>query len=98
MPLQPPISVTGYTDMFHLSAREALSLFGDMQKVLTAISSSSQYAYQIRRNAEHSNTKEVTRLIRQSGLSSAFEVTYTPDGINLSLIKPHGHLTAHLRW
>lgn len=93
----PPFS-SSYIEIFRLSAREAASLFGDMQKVLITISSSPQYAYRIRRSAESSNKKEVMRLIRQSGLVSPFDVTYTPDGINILLLKTHGHLVASLRW
>lgn len=93
----PPLS-SGYIEMFRLSAREAASLFTDMQKVLITIASSPQYADRIRKNAEISNKKEVRRLILQSGLVSPFEVTYTPDGINIILLKTHGHLIASLRW
>ncbi|MGD6817366.1 hypothetical protein ACQCVE_09910 [Metabacillus sp. 113a] len=92
-PLRSP-----YTDVFGLSARECHSLYADLQKVLAAISSSPRYAFQIRKNAELSNTKEVRRLIRQSGLVSPFDVAYTPDGINITILKDHGHLTASLRW
>ncbi|MTH55509.1 hypothetical protein GKZ89_19125 [Bacillus mangrovi] len=93
-----PLNVQIYTSGVRASSYEVQSLFGEMQKMLAAISASPPYAFQIRKHAELSNMKEVRRLIRQSGLASPFEVSYTPDGITILILRPRGSLSVFLKW
>lgn len=89
--------------LFHQSAIAMKALLKDASLLLTKLAESKDFGSKIMAAAQQSNTKEVEKLIKSTGIKSKVATSFTPDGITLKLSSTAGgteccHLTIALRW
>lgn len=89
--------------LFEQSAKSMQSLLKDANLLLTKLADSKSFAQKVMHAAQQSNTKEVDKLIKSTGIKSDVSANIDPDGINLK-ISPKGNntdccqLKIALRW
>ncbi|WP_273124682.1 hypothetical protein ACNRWW_11635 [Metabacillus sp. HB246100] len=100
-----PVRVLPEVDstLFEKSATKMNLLMKDASLILNKLSSSKEFANKIMYEAQQSNTQEVQRLLKSTGIQSNVDVNYNPDGITLKFSSMIGtteccHLTVALRW
>lgn len=76
----PPVDPSLFTQ----SANETKNLLEDASLVLTKIAESKEFASNVMNAAQKSNSEEVERLIKSTGVQSHVDTTYNPDGMNLT--------------
>jgi hypothetical protein len=76
----PPID----TQQFSKSAEVFQSLMNDAKKVIDRFASSKEFAFKVMENAQKSNTEEVLKLIKTTGIQFPVLVSFTPEGIRLT--------------
>jgi len=89
--------------LFKESAQEMRILMLDASKMLAKLAGSKEFAKQVMAAAQASNSKEVVRLLKSTGIKSDVKATYNPDSLNLKLEASVGgtkasELTIALRW
>jgi hypothetical protein len=89
--------------LFEQSAKSTQSLLKDANLLVNKLAGSKSFAQKVMYAAQQSNTKEVNKLIKSTGIKSHASANIDPDGINLK-ISPKGNntdccqLTIGLRW
>lgn len=89
--------------LFKTSAEKAIALMKDANLVMTQITSSSSFSSDLMSAAQQSNTKEVERMIKATGIRKTPKITYDPDGITMNFVDYAGekeccHIITQLRW
>ncbi|MBT2679073.1 hypothetical protein J7E38_08665 [Bacillus sp. ISL-35] len=95
----PEVNVT----LFKTSAEKAIALMKDANLVMAKITSSSSFSSDLMSAAQQSNTKEVERMIKATGIKKFPKITYNPDGITMNFVDYAGekeccHIITQLRW
>ncbi|XXM70509.1 hypothetical protein ACQ0QQ_12335 [Lysinibacillus sphaericus] len=95
----PPIE----TKTFMASADKTLTLMDSAHFVLTKIKNDTSFAHKLMNLAQQSNTAEVLKLIRQTGVKVVPVVSFNPDGIHMVFDEKLGeidccHLIVEVRW
>lgn len=75
----PPVD----PDLLYESANQSTKLMKEASMVLDKLASSKEFGARLMDVAQHSNTKEVERLIHSVGITSDVEIDYNPDGLEL---------------
>ena len=89
--------------LFEQSAKSMQSLLKDANLLLNKLADSKSFAQKVMYAAQQSNTKEVDKLIKSTGIKSDVSANIDPDGIYLK-IAPKGNntdccqLKIALRW
>lgn len=95
----PEVSST----LFKTSALKSIALMKDANIVMSKITSSSSFSKDLMSAAQQSNTKEVERMIRATGIKRMPKIDYDPDGITMIFTDYAGekeccHIITQLRW
>jgi hypothetical protein len=95
----PEVSAT----LFKTSALKSIALMKDANIVMSQITSSSSFSKDLMSAAQQSNTKEVERMIRATGIKRMPKIDYNPDGITMNFTDYAGekeccHIITQLRW
>lgn len=85
------------------SADKTLTLMESANLVLSKIKNDSSFAHQLMDFAQKSNTPEVLKLIRRTGVKVVPVVSFNPDGIHMVFDEKLGevdccHLIVVVRW
>ncbi|WP_139367989.1 hypothetical protein [Priestia abyssalis] len=89
--------------LFNQSAITMQALMKEASILLNKLAESKEFDSKIMTAAQQSNTKEVDKLIKSTGIKSKVKTSFNPDGITLKLSSKVGgteccHLTIALRW
>lgn len=95
----PPVN----PNIFMSSAKHMQALMLDASKLLEKMASNRKFSFDLMSAAQQSNKNKVQELIRLTGIKSAPNVGYSPDGLKLIFVANADqsdccHLTLNLRW
>ncbi|WP_102028515.1 hypothetical protein [Salirhabdus sp. Marseille-P4669] len=77
----PPVDTAQFTK----SAEAFQSLMIDAKRIIDQFATSKQFAKNVMEHAQKSDTKTVSKLIKETGIKNPVRVKFTPDGINIEL-------------
>jgi len=90
------------TTKFEQSSKVYQSLIEDSQILSKQFTESNQLRIQVMQEAQKANHETVVNLIRDTGISHPFEVSYDPDSIKVTFLdveeRPTSKLIMALRW
>ncbi|ASN03864.1 hypothetical protein [Virgibacillus necropolis] len=72
--------------LFYQSAKEFKQLMKNATVVLNKLSESEDFAYKVMDAAQQNKTEKVKELIESTGVPGDVEISYNPDGINITMI------------
>ncbi|RBW68957.1 hypothetical protein [Bacillus taeanensis] len=75
------------------SAKSYKNLLQEANLLIDKLSSSTDFNNKLMYAAQHSNIKEVERLITSIGITSNLKVSYNPDGLHLEIYSKIEHVT-----
>ncbi|MGG0716081.1 hypothetical protein ABE096_00575 [Robertmurraya massiliosenegalensis] len=113
VPYTPPIRFRPYIrrqqfptvnpDMFMSSAQHMQTLMKDASLVLGKMANSHQFSLDLMTAAQKSDKEKVTQMLKETGIQTTPDVTYSPDGLKLDFKTVVDqvdccHLNLSLRW
>ncbi|WP_110113743.1 hypothetical protein [Bacillus sp. CGMCC 1.16541] len=95
----PPVDIS----IFKQSLATMPQVLDDVRLFINKMNTKQGLAYKIKDAAQHSNTKEVEKLIKSTGVQSDIEASFTPDNIRILFVYKNGeldccHITLAIRW